>query len=88
MEIIGLIMDEDKEPIGIRYEQGGYPPLSFHFKDGVFYVIARSDSREFIPKGGCHPPKGWKGKNYKCQNYPLQQVCQRLYFLSYLLVFC
>ena len=54
------------------YEQGGYPPLSFRVSDNYFTIIARSDDRVFIPKGGCSIPK--IGKDKTCSDHPKQQV--------------
>ena len=39
--------------VGWRYKQGGYPPLSFGYADGLFYVVGRSDDRIFVPKADC-----------------------------------
>lgn len=68
----GVIYNEREEPTGLRYEQGGYPPLSFHFKDGTFYVLARSDDREFIAKSGCHPGS-FHRRPFYCPLHPRQQ---------------
>lgn len=69
----GVILDELGEPIGLNYEQGGYPPLTFHFKEGYFYVIARSDEHTFIKKSGCHP-RDFGDEDFKCPDHPRQQV--------------
>ena len=53
---------------GLRYNQGGYPPLTLKLKKGLFNVMARSDERIFMPKGGCGDGKK------ECVDHPRQQV--------------
>lgn len=52
----GTVLDQKKNYIGIRYNQGGYPPLAFGLRDGYFYINARSDEMLFLRKGGCSRP--------------------------------
>lgn len=68
--ISGMIHDRSGIYMGIRYEQGGYPPLTMALQSGYFIITARSDERNFKAKGGCS--KGLH--SVKCSNYPRQHV--------------
>ncbi|XP_039272939.2 uncharacterized protein LOC120347141 isoform X1 [Styela clava] len=59
----GAILDRNGHYIGIRYNQGGYPPLSFKLEKKQFIIVARSDEMLFIGKGGC-------GQTERCVHHP------------------
>nr|CAB3262777.1 uncharacterized protein LOC100183141 [Phallusia mammillata] len=68
----GSIFDQRGRYTGLRYVQGGYPPLTVSIDGGEFLVSARSDDRVFPEKGGC----GWKKNkppDFRCPLHPLQQ---------------
>ena len=80
---LGRIYDNQGISLGVSFQQGGYPPLGFRFQDGAFLVIARSDERVFIPKGGCSFNRD--NPNRACSDHPRQQV--RSIIVCYLLAF-
>ena len=68
---LGKVFNKQKK-VNLLFEQGGYPPLTFELRNGYFQVIARSDDRIFISKGGCSTPK--QGNSKICRDHPRKQV--------------